>query len=225
MYSSVFMEIQVNQITLFYKKIGRGRPLLMIHGNGEDHGIFLEAAERLKEQFTCYLIDSRGHGQSSDVESLSYQDMADDVIAFIQAMNLEKVDFYGFSDGGITGLLAAGQSDLIDHLIISGANLYPLGLKFHIYVGMLLEYLQKRDDKLRLMLREPHISDGELKKIKARTLVLAGSKDVIRKHHTEHIAKKIENSTLKILEGETHGSYIVNSSKIADLIRDFIYKA
>ena len=75
------------------------------------------------------------------------------------------------------------------------------------------------------MLREPHISDGELKKIKARPLVLAGSKDVIRKHHTEHIAKKIESSTLKILEGETHGSYIVNSSKIADIIRDFIYKA
>jgi pimeloyl-ACP methyl ester carboxylesterase len=53
-------------------------------------------------------------------------------------------------------------------------------------------------------------------------LVLAGSKDVIRIDHTEAIAAAISNSTLKIIEGENHGSYIVHSEKLYPIIKPFI---
>ena len=56
------MVIGVNGIQLYYTKTGQGRPLIMVHGNGEDHTIFDEAVGVLKEHFTCYCIDSRGHG-------------------------------------------------------------------------------------------------------------------------------------------------------------------
>ena len=59
------MFIGVNGIQLFYTKTGNGRPLIMVHGNSEDHTIFDEAIGVLKEHFTCYAIDSRGHGKSS----------------------------------------------------------------------------------------------------------------------------------------------------------------
>ena len=47
------MVIGVNGIQLYYTKTGQGRPLIMVHGNGEDHTIFDEAVSVLKEHFTC----------------------------------------------------------------------------------------------------------------------------------------------------------------------------
>ena len=82
------MEVCVNGVKLSYEVMGNGRPLLMVHGNGESHEIFSEAAELLSERFTCYLVDSRGHGKSQPVESLSYDTMADDMISFIKEMKM-----------------------------------------------------------------------------------------------------------------------------------------
>ena len=42
------MLIGINGIELFYEKTGQGRPLIMVHGNSEDHTIFDEAVEVLK---------------------------------------------------------------------------------------------------------------------------------------------------------------------------------
>ena len=71
------------------------------------------------------------------------------------------------------------------------------------------------------MLNEPHISDELLKSIKAKTLVLAGSKDLVTEDETRHIAETVPRAELKILNGEGHGSYIVHKTKIAELIKEF----
>ena len=71
-----------------------------------------------------------------------------------------------------------------------------------------------------MMLDEPHISDEELSRINCETTVIAGEKDLIRKEHTEHIANAIKGSRMMILPGEGHGSYIVKTTKIADIILD-----
>lgn len=218
------MIIHVNGIDLYYEVVGEGRPLLMVHGNGEEHSIFTEAAEILRDQFTCYLIDSRDHGQSTPVEKLHYDDMAKDMIAFIEALELQDVAFYGFSDGGIIGLLAGAECDRITDLIVSGSNTKPSAVKLWLWLIIKLTYIFKKDRKMELMLKEPNISDETLKKIKARTLVLAGSKDVIKEEETRHIASVIPGAELRILEGEGHGSYIVHQTKVGEIIRDFIAK-
>src|SRR5699024_4874913 len=123
------MYIDVNNTKLYYEIIGKGDPLILLHGNGEDHHIFDSEVTILKDYFTCYCIDSRGHGQSMPIEKYDYQDMANDLIAFITQLNLHKVTLYGFSDGGIIGLLIASQTNLLSRLIISGANCNPHGLK------------------------------------------------------------------------------------------------
>ena len=56
------MKILVNGIELFYEISGQGRPLILVHGNGEDHHIFDALVAKLKNHYTCYCIDSRGHG-------------------------------------------------------------------------------------------------------------------------------------------------------------------
>jgi pimeloyl-ACP methyl ester carboxylesterase len=80
----------------------------------------------------------------------------------------------------------------------------------------------KPDDKLALMLREPNVTDAMLRAIRADTLVLAGSADLILPEETRHIAAMIPGAALQILQGEDHGSYIVHSARIAGIIREFV---
>ena len=215
------MIAKVNGIELWYRKTGSGRPLVMVHGNGEDHTIFEEAAGVLDGQFACYLPDSRGHGKSTQAEELHYADMAEDIVCLLETLDLRDAVFYGYSDGGIVGLLAAARTTRITTLIVSGANLTPRGLKAGLRLRMQLENLVKRDPKITLMLREPQIGAEDLKKIAARTLVLAGSRDLIPERETRRIAAGIPGAELMILMGEDHGSYIVHQKKIGRIIRRF----
>ena len=215
------MIAHVNGIDLFYEKTGEGRPLVLVHGNGEDHTIFDEAVEILSRSFACYAVDSRCHGQSGGAGDLHYRDMAADMLAFMEELDLKDVVFYGFSDGGIVGLMTAARTDRITALITSGANTNPTAVKMSLRLLIRGMYLFKKDPKLQLMLTEPHISDDTLRSIRAKTLVLAGSKDVIPEEETRHIAAVIPGAELKILEGESHGSYIVHNTKIAELIEEF----
>ena len=126
------MILSVNGVSLYYEKHGQGQPLIMVHGNGEDHTIFDQAVEKLRAHYTCYLIDSRDHGNSSKTNHLHYEDMAQDMLEFMERLQLEHVIFYGFSDGGIIGLLVAGKTDRIKALIISGANTDPSGIIWRV---------------------------------------------------------------------------------------------
>ncbi|MCR5664810.1 MAG: alpha/beta hydrolase [Oscillospiraceae bacterium] len=219
------MIVSVNSLDLFYVQGGEGRPLVMLHGNGEDHGIFDEAAAVLEKDFRCYRLDSRGHGQSTQVSELHYADMADDLIGFLEALDLRDVVLYGFSDGGIAALLAAARCERVSTLIVSGANCTPQGVKLWLRLLFRLEYLLRRDAKIALMLHEPQIGEAELRAIRARTLVLAGSRDLIREAETRRIAEAIPGAELRILPGETHGSYIVHKAAIGEIIRDFVLGA
>ena len=216
------MIAHINGMDLFYEKTGSGRPLLMVHGNGEDHTIFKEAVDVLRERFTCYCVDSRGHGQSAPVDVLHYEDMAEDMIQFMEVLDLRDVVFYGFSDGGIVGLLAAARCPRIASLIVSGANLTPEGVKPLLRLFIRAMYLFRKDPKLALMLREPHIGDEILQRVAARTLVLAGIKDIVLEEQTRRIAAAIPGAELRILPGEGHGTYIIHKEKIGQIIRDFV---
>ena len=219
------MFIGVNGIQLYYTKTGHGRPLLMVHGNGEDHTIFDEAIDVLKEHYTCYAVDSRGHGKSSPCREFHYKDMAADMIAFMTELDLTDVAFYGFSDGGIIGLLAAMHSARITHLIVSGANISTKGCKLSFRLLLRGMSIGKRDPMIELMQKEPDIDPAQLSAIRVPTLVLAGSKDLIRESETRLIAESIPGARLRILKGEKHGSYIVHSTKIAAIIEEELKRA
>ena len=151
------MFIGLNGIQLYYEKTGQGRPLILVHGNSEDHTIFDEAVDVLGEHFTCYAIDSRGHGLSSPRRDLHFNDMALDMIAFMTVLDLSNVAFYGFSDGGIVALLAAMSCSRITNLIVSGANMTPKGTKLWFQIMMKAESMFKKDPLIELMKNEPNI--------------------------------------------------------------------
>lgn len=213
------MFISVNGVRLFYEKLGYGKPLIMVHGNEEDHRIFDNASELLKKHYTLYLIDSRGHGQSEKVSVYNYQDMCNDIVDFIVQLQLKDITYMGSSDGAIIGILIASQyPDIISNLILAGPNIEPNGVIDEAYQYMKEVYRKTKNPLVKMMLEQPHISNRELRQIKARTLVLAGSDDLIKLDHITHIANHIPHSHLMILDGEDHSSYIIHSEKIAKII-------
>ena len=217
------MHITVNGVRLYYEVTGAGRPLVMAHCNSMDHKIFRRAVKVLEQRFTVYCPDSRDHGRSEKVKTLHYEDMAEDMYRFITALELEKPVFYGFSDGGIIGLLlASDHPDLLSALIVSGASLRPdstkdLPMRFFKFWSHV-----DRSDKMQIMMREPDITDEILGRIRVPTFVTAGEKDVIKLSHTEHIANTVPGAQLKIFPKAGHTGYIVNSTKIADYILSVI---
>jgi len=211
-----------NGIEINYEVYGAGEPFVLLHGNGEDHTIFYELIEDLKNDYTVYAIDSRSHGKSGEGE-LSYSLMAEDVKCLIESLNLEKPIVYGFSDGGIIGLvLASKYPDLISTLISSGANVTPSGLKWYIRAFFKVQNFFKPSPFLSLMINEPNITSEDLNGIKANVLVLCGSRDMVPYKHSEYIARNIPNATFKVLKGETHGSYVINSKKLYPIIKSYL---
>ena len=214
------MWIDVNGIRMYYEVYGSGRPLIMVHGNSEDHNIFYDSRVILSKYFKVYVVDSRGHGHSSRVEEFHYDDMANDMIEFMEKLDLKDVIFYGFSDGGIIGLLAAMRCDRIGMLITSGANLTPKGVIAPVRLLVKALYAFSKDPKMTMILTEPHITTEELAQIKVPTVVIAGARDIVTGRETAQIAMSIPGAKLRIIPDEGHGSYIVNSSQIADIIME-----
>lgn len=216
------MYCSVNGIRMYYERKGEGDPVIMVHGNGESHDIFDVCIRQLEKTHTVYAVDSRCHGQSTDTKETGYDLLALDLICFIRELHIESPVFYGFSDGGIIGLLiAVKEPSLLKKLIISGANLNPFGLKMSCLLSLIPDAL-KGNKLFRLMLREPHIRPGDLRGISVPVAVLAGEKDCIRRSHTERIAENIPDSVLEILPGEEHGSYIVHSEKLYPIIKKYL---
>lgn len=211
------MVIQLNSQVIWYEKSGEGDPVILLHGNQESHEIFDELAARLSERFTVYALDSRGHGKSATPAEIHYEDMATDVIHFVEALEIPKPILCGFSDGGIVALLAAiRRSRLFSRLIVCGANLSPKGLKGSVLREIRRSWKKNHNPLDELMLTEPDISEWNLTRISIPVLVLAGERDMVKPKETKRIAFAIPNATLQILPGEDHGSYVIHSDKLAE---------
>ena len=217
------MYINVNDVNLYYKIYGNGMPIILVHGNSETHEIFDVLINKLKDNYKVYAIDIRCHGKSEKTEKISYDLMAKDIIEFIKKLKINKPIFYGFSDGGIIGLLIAiKEPKLLSKLIVSGANLNPNGMSKFMLIISKIGYFITRNKLLKMMIQEPNITINDLERIEIPTYVLAGEKDVIKEEHTKIIAENIKNSTLEIIPKENHSSYIVHSEKIYNIIKKYI---
>ena len=211
--------------------IGKGRPIVLVHGNGEDHHLFDTEIRQLAEAgFTVYAPDSRGHGKSTlvsdePVTEYHYADMAEDIYQFIKALGLKKPALYGHSDGGIIALLLEiNHPGTLGIMAASGTNLSPQGL-IPSFIEEYTEINKKEEDPLvTLMLTEPHIDPESLKKIRIPVLVTAGDNDLILPSETEKIAAALPDSEMVIVEDADHGSYIMDSEIMGKLLLDFLQR-
>lgn len=216
------MKTTVNGIELFYEKTGSGSPVILLHGNGEDHSIFDKLSDKLKNDFTIYAIDSRNHGESSKTDDYAYTTMARDIYEFIQELGLGKVNLLGFSDGAIIGLiLAMEHSEVLNKMALLGPNLSPSDFTDESYQFLKEEYKKNKDPLFALMLEQPNISTKDISIISTPSLVIGGENDIFKPETFTNIASAISNSKLLILKDHTHDSYITNQDILYDDIKEF----
>ena len=202
-------------IELFYEEMGSGEPLILLHGNGEDHTIFDNVAKHFAKQYHVIAIDTRGHGKSPlGDEPFSLYQFAEDLNEFMNEQKIEKANILGFSDGGNVALIFASEyPEKVIKLIANGANTKPSGIKPLVHLAMLFRYMlysvaaafsgkfELKKALYYIMLHEPHITKEELEQITAPTLVLVGTEDLIRESESKYIKKSIPNSEIVFVLG------------------------
>ncbi len=210
--------VAANGITIHYKHFGKGDTLLLLHGNSESLQSFSKQIPDFEKKFFVIAMDSRGQGYSTkDDKKMSYELMAEDVNVFLNKLQIKKINVLGWSDGGNIGLiLAMRYPDKVKRLAVMGANLFndETSVEEKINKQLRKERITLVSDSsaqgrfrlemVDLLLNEPKLDPEDLSKIECETLVMAGSKDVIKVPHTKLIAAKIRKSKLVIFEGGNH---------------------
>lgn len=203
-------------IMLNFEERGFGFPLILLHGNGEKHGYFQHQTEYFSKHYRVIALDTRGHGRSPRGSGeFSIRRFADDLHDFMEEKKIEKAHILGFSDGGNIALcFALKYPQMVERLILNGANLDPSGVKRHVQIPVEIGYkiakafskksmeAKKHAEMLALMVTEPQIKPEKLKSLKMPVLVIAGTRDMIKRRHTELIAESILGSKLVLIDGD-----------------------
>ena len=206
----------MSDIQLHYIEQGQGKPLILLHGNGENCDYFEHQIPYFARDYRVIAIDTRGHGQSPRGEKpFTIVQFAEDLHDFMDEKAIGKAILLGFSDGGNIALtFALKYPERVDKMIVDGANLFPSGVKaryqWPIEVGYRIakmfakksEEAKKNAEMLGLMVNEPHIEPSELARLTMPILVVAGTKDMIKDEHTRLICNSLPNAKLEIITGD-----------------------
>ena len=109
----------------------RKTPVLFLHGNQEEHGIFGPVIDAVVSAgYPAIALDSRAQGKSTrGSKPLTYELMTDDAVQVLCSLGVTRVHVAGFSDGGIEALLLARDyPTYVVSLLAIGANLTPEGV-------------------------------------------------------------------------------------------------
>ena len=99
------MKFLHGKISLAYERIGRGAPLVLIHGFPLDHTIWYEVVPLLKDDFDLILPDLRGFGESAAPPAAwTMGDLAADIAALLDHLGLDAALLAGHSMGGYAAL-------------------------------------------------------------------------------------------------------------------------
>ncbi len=205
---------------------GQRPPVLLLHGgagNSEHWALQLPAFAAGRR---VLLLDARGHGRSSrDGRPYSYHQLAEDVVALLDALHLERVDLVGWSDGGIVGLdLALHHPGRLRRLAITGANFDLSGMKggggphptFDAYFARCEQDYRRLSPTpggwsaflaaLRPMWRtQPSFAAGALRKVALPVLVMSGEHDeIISAAHLKTLAGLLPKGRLLLVPGASH---------------------
>lgn len=97
--------MRVRDVTLFVKMIGRGEPLLLMHGGPGLDYTTLSEFEALADQFTLVFYDHRCNGRSTGpVESMTWENLTADADALRETLGFDRWSVLGHSFGGNVAL-------------------------------------------------------------------------------------------------------------------------
>jgi len=236
--------IEINGIHLFYTEIGVGPPVVLLHGGLANSDYLADQARALESSYRVILVDSRGHGRSTrDQRPFSYDLMADDVVALLDHLRIDRAAIVGWSDGGIVGLdLAMRYPDRVTRVFAFGANTKTSGLQddfannpvFAAYMARAgrdyarlsptpNEYAAFQEQIDKMWQSQPNWDDAQLRTIHAPVWVVDGEHDEgIKREHTEYMAATIPRAGLLILPNVSHFAFLQDPLFFNDAIKRFL---
>jgi proline iminopeptidase len=112
--------IPLRDVSLFVKVMGRGHPLLLMHGGpGLDHST-LSSLRPLADRFTLIFYDHRANGRSTGaVESMTWENLVADADALREKLGFDQWAVLGHSFGGNVALeYALRYPARLSHLLL-----------------------------------------------------------------------------------------------------------
>ena len=112
---------------------GSGHPIIFLHGFTDSWFSFSPVLPFFADRYTCYALDQRGHGDSERPHSrYSMADFANDVVAFMDEMDVTKATLAGHSMGSLVAqqvALSAPERPERLVLIAAGTNANSEGVR------------------------------------------------------------------------------------------------
>lgn len=243
--ASVSGEADVNGIKMYWATYGEsGDPVLLIHGGLGHADIWGAQIAELAKTHKVIVADSRGHGRSTrNDQPFGYHLMAEDYIALLDHLKVDKVALVGWSDGGIIGIdIALNHPERLSELFAHAANVTTDGVDpavmnnatFNAYIermGKDYAKMSKTPDQYNAFLEqigkmwasEPAWTPEQLSKVTVPTAIVLGDHDeAIKRDHTEKMAKDIPGAKLIILPDASHFAMLQDPAGYNAAVVEFI---
>jgi pimeloyl-ACP methyl ester carboxylesterase len=239
--------VNAGGLRTYYEVEGEGDPLILLHGGLMTVETWDAQTPALASTYRVYVPERRGHGRTPDVEGpITYDNMAHDTIAFMEALNIESAHLVGWSDGALVGLIVAlRRPDLVRKLVFIGqpinlddARPEALALMEHVSPAILPpmlkdlyatvspdgpDHFEVIAEKAVAMWRvDPGIPTSALEAVAAPMLILAGDDDFVSIEQAGAMLRALPNGQLGIVPGTSH-QLLMEKPDIANrLILDFL---
>ena len=227
----------VRGIKMYTEVYGKGKPLLLIHGNGNSIKAFAANIPYFSKKYKVIAVDSRAHGKTiDDQDSLSFEMMADDFAALLNTMHIDSAYVIGWSDGGINALLLAMRHpDKVIKLVATGANLSPDSTalipstwkdeqkEFESDKNKLRTTAKEKNDWKIFLLDwlQPNVPLENLNAIRCPSLIVCGDDDLITIEHTAAIYRHIPRAYLWVLPHSGHATLTEHRDEFNRMVDSF----
>ena len=109
---------------------GDGPPVILLHGLFGAGDTLGGIRRRLARDYQVHSLDLRNHGDSPHTDSMTYPEMATDVLAYMDRVGLSKASLLGHSMGGKVAMEAALMApERVARLIV--ADIAPVAYEPH----------------------------------------------------------------------------------------------
>jgi esterase len=120
---------------LFFRELGQGQPIVILHGIFGSSDNWLPQAKILSEHYHVFTVDLRNHGQSPHDEEFDYPVMVADLLEFLEDHNLKDPIIVGHSMGGKVAMnFALAHPEKLQKLIVVDIAPRPYNLEHYVII-------------------------------------------------------------------------------------------